>query len=90
MKKRVCCYLHGARAAVGGEALAAVADPGLAVVADGADHGQAGGVLAGVADDAVARLHHALDLAALGADGKPSGDIVNLTARVKIAGHRLK
>ena len=63
---------------MGGEALAAVADPGLAVVADGADHGQAGGVLAGVADDAVARLHHALDLAALGADGKPGRETVDL------------
>ena len=52
------------------QTLAAVTDPGLAVIAHRAHHGHARGVLAGVLDHAVAGLEHALDLAAFGALGQ--------------------
>lgn len=53
------------------QALAAVTYPGLAKVADGSNHPQAGLEDSSMLNEAVPGLQHALDLATLGADGQP-------------------
>lgn len=63
--------LQRTRARMRLQALAAVAHPRLAMVAHGAHHAHAGGEDARMPDDAVARLQHALDLAALRANRQP-------------------
>lgn len=67
---KMSTHLQRTRASVHLETLATVADPSLAKVTDRTDHGQAGGEQARMADQAIARLQHALDLAALCADGQ--------------------
>lgn len=67
-----------------GEALAAVAHPGLAEVADGAHHAQPRGVHAGVPHHAVARLQHALHLAALRARRQPLHRLAEVTERTTL------
>jgi len=60
--------LQRTRAGVVLEALASVADPGLAEVADGSDHAQSSGVDSGMLHHTVSRLQHALDLSTLSAN----------------------
>lgn len=73
-----------AGAGVRGEALAPVAHPRLAVVADGADHAEPRRVHARVAHHAVARLQHALHLAAVRARRQPLHRLAEVAERAAL------